>query len=351
MRPLTIILPCLLALVLPACQKDIQEAAKPPKPIAMQLNLPASAIVLEQYKSADTFLDFSWTGAGEDGEAQAASYTIEAGLQGSKFSDAVEIISTGQPSAKLTVKEFNRQMRQLMITGTTQMVEFRLRQKAGSATPVYSNIVALPVTTYQPITEYQDTSILRVPGSYCNWNVPSAPKIISMACNGEYEGYINFTDPNAQFWLVKGTQWENVTTYNATGPNSFGSNGNFFTPPSGAGVYRLAANTKTQTWTCTKINSWSLNGNAVSGDAAADAVMLFDKTSLTWRISLNLVKGDFVFRANKSNTIVFGHNAKSEAGIPESNAEPIRVTKAGYYTVVLSLQSAGNYLYSIQKNP
>jgi hypothetical protein len=79
--------------------------------------------------------------------------------------------------------------------------------------------------------------------------------------------------------------------------------------------------------------------------------MLFDKTSLTWRISLNLVKGDFVFRANKSNTIVFGIMRKAKPASPESNAEPIRVTKAGYYTVVLSLQSAGNYLYSIQKNP
>jgi hypothetical protein len=253
MRPLTIILPCLLALVLPACQKDIQEAAKPPKPIAMQLNLPASAIVLEQYKSADTFLDFSWTGAGEDGEAQAASYTIEAGLQGSKFSDAVEIISTGQPSAKLTVKEFNRQMRQLMITGTTQMVEFRLRLKAGSATPVYSNIVALPVTTYQPITEYQDTSILRVPGSYCNWNVPSAPKIISMACNGEYEGYINFTDPNAQFWLVKGTQWENVTTYNATVPIVLVPMEIFFHAAIRRRVYRLAPTQKRRHGPATKI--------------------------------------------------------------------------------------------------
>lgn len=349
MRSLTILLLCLLALVLPACQKELHNPGQIAGVSSLQLHFPVSALILMQPGSADTFLDFTWS-VEADGENQA-TYTLEAGLKGSHFADAVELVSTGQLNARLTIQEFNQLMRKLMVTVSTQMVEFRLKLNRMPSTIIYSNSLVLPVTTYQPFTEYPESSILRVPGNYENWSIPSAPRIVSTAANGEYEGYINFTDPASQFWLVRGTQWENIKTYNATGQNTFGYNGDFFFPPAGAGVYQLRANTNTGTWSCSKINSWGIKGSAVSADADTDANMVPDATSLTWRISVNLQKGSLVFRANKSNAIVFGFNAKTEAGIPEYNGEPIKIPKAGNYTIVLSLQSAGNYIFSIQKNP
>jgi hypothetical protein len=196
---------------------------------------------------------------------------------------------------------------------------------------------------------YGESRTLRLPGNYQNWDVASAPKIVSS--NGDsYEGYVHFTNPSPQFYLVRGTTWDNVTTYNQTGPDKFGFNGTFFSVSAGAGIYKVNANTKNYTWSCTKINSWGLHGTAVSADANTDADMIADATTLSWRITRNLVKGDFLFRANKSNAIVFGYNGEGVSGVPDYNGERIPIAQAGNYTIVLSLQKAGNYTYSIQKN-
>lgn len=208
--------------------------------------------------------------------------------------------------------------------------------------------MSVPETPVKLIN-YDESFILRLPGNYQNWDVASAPKIISQNGNGEYEGYINFTDPQSQFYLVRGTAWDNVTTYNQTGPDTFGFNGTFFFVYGGAGVYKVNVSMKTYTWYCTRIDSWGLYGTAVAADGNIDADMVFDKSSLSWRITKNLSQGDFVFRANKDSAIVFGHNNDGKAGIPVYNGDKISITTAGNYAIVLSLGSAGNYTYSITK--
>ena len=198
--------------------------------------------------------------------------------------------------------------------------------------------------------EYDEPRIFRLPGNYQNWNVPLAPKIISRSGNGEYEGFINFTNTDSKFYLVNGTQWDNVTTYNQTGPGKFGFNGTFFAVPGAPGIYKVNASTNNYTWTFTKIYSWGLKGTAVAPAANTDAVMAFDEPSLSWRITTDLSKGNFLFRANKSDAINFGHNSNSGMGIPDYDGEKIPIAKPGNYTIVLYLLSAGNYMYGIQKN-
>jgi hypothetical protein len=183
-------------------------------------------------------------------------------------------------------------------------------------------------TAYQPIHLYDETQILRLPGNYDGWNIPSAPRVISAKQDGAYEGFVNFTDPNSQFYLVKGTQWDNVTTYNQTGPDKFGFNGTFFFVQGGAGVNRVTVNMNTHTWSCTKINSFGLFGTAVSTDNK-DVEMIFDAAALSWHITKDLTEGEFVFRANRSNAIVFGHNEKSLAGAADINGEKIHISKTG----------------------
>ena len=148
---------------------------------------------------------------------------------------------------------------------------------------------------------------------------------------------------------MKGTQWDNVTTYNQTGPGKFGFNGTFFFVPGGSGVHKVSVSMNTHTWSCTKINSFGLYGTAVAADNT-DAEMIFDAPTLSWRITKDLVKGELVFRANRFNTIVLGHNEKSGVGVADTNGEKINISQAGNYTIVLSLGSAGNYSYGIRKN-
>ncbi|MEO7530594.1 MAG: hypothetical protein ABIS69_04255 [Sediminibacterium sp.] len=197
------------------------------------------------------------------------------------------------------------------------------------------------------MTPYDESRIMRLPGNYQGWNVATAPRVVSPNGNGEFEGYVNFSNPQSQFYLVKGTAWDNVTTYNQTGPASFGFNGDFFFVREGAGVYKVNVNMNTHLWSCTKIMSWGLRGSACS--VSTDAVMSFDQATMSWSVTKNLVKGDVVFRANESEDLVLGHNIESAPGIPDYKGEKIGISETGKYTVVLSLASAGNYRYSITK--
>jgi formylmethanofuran dehydrogenase subunit D len=52
-----------------------------------------------------------------------------------------------------------------------------------------------------------------------------------------------------------------------------------------------------------------------------------------------LQKGSFIFRANKNNEIVFGHNATSETGVPNYNGSKIEINAAGNYTITFIVVS------------
>lgn len=336
---------CLVCLVLFSCQKELMRI----EPAAtIKLETSSYAVTLSQSTAAAAAIHFSWTGfAGE--EETGISYTIEAATQGSQFSTMVEVGNTNQLSMSFTVQEFNEQLRKLVMANIREQIEFRVRANEAQGQPRYSNVLVIAATPYQPYSLYDETQIMRLPGNYEGWNIPEAPRVISANHNGAYEGFVNFTDPNSQFYLVRGTQWDNVTTYNQTGPGTLGFNGTFFFVPGGSGVNRVNVNMNTHTWSCTKINSFSLYGTAVSADNK-DVDMIFNTAALSWEITKDLTAGEFVFRANRSNEIVFGHNEKSLAGIIDVNGEKIHIAKAGNYTIMLTLEAPGNYAYGIRRN-
>ena len=336
-----------------ACRKDDitpKFNTVPPRPVNM--NLSASKLILLQGNESKTAITLNW-GSAQDGHNEKVTYIIESAAEGAQFADPVEMGSSDQLSAFFTVKDFNSKMCKLIIPGTHGRVEFRVKivKPCAGNSVVYSDAIALDVTPYQPFIEYESSKIIRIPGNFQNWKVASAPKVISSKIAGEYEGYVQFTNPYSQFLMVKGsTEWDPKVTYNYIGANKFGFGGSMFSIFGGAGIYRLQVNTNTNTWAYTKINSWGLNGSAVSGNANTDAAMIFDETTSSWSITTNLAKGDFRFRANNSNAINFGHNASTETGIPDYNGEAISIAKAGSYTITLNLTEAGNYVYGVMKN-
>lgn len=336
---------CLVCFVLFSCKKELIQV----EPAAtIKLEASSYSVTLSQSQAAGAAIHFSWT-VFAGGEEAGINYTVEAAIQGSQFSNSVEIGSTSQQSMSFTVQEFNEQLHKLVMANIREQIEFRVRANAIQGQPRYSNVVVIAATAYQPYSLYDETQIMRLPGNYEGWNIPSAPRVISPNHNGVYEGFVNFTDPNSQFYLVKGTQWNNVTTYNQTGPGTFGFNGTFFSVPGGSGVNRVNINMNTHTWSSTRINSFGLFGTAVSADSK-DAEMTFNAVALSWCITKNLTEGEFVFRANQSNAIVFGHNEKSLAGMADVNGEKIRISKAGNYTIMLTLEAPGNYAYGIRRN-
>lgn len=347
-----------LSVVLFSCQKEamlpqqepvatnkVATTSQPPLLQASTRNLQ-----LLQVNAERIAISLNW-GAFQVGSEETQDYRIEAAMAGSQFTNWVEIGSTNQTSINLTTKDFNRQIRKLFVTGFAEDVILRVVYNKPNAAPVSSAGVLIQVTTYHPTVEYDNANVFRIPGNFQNWKVDSAQKIVSPKNDGEYEGYINFTNPHSQFLMVKSDQsWKILTTFYYIGANKFGFGGNMFSASAGAGVYKFNANTDTRVWSCTKINSWNVYGTAITADGNTDTEMLFNATNNTWEITGNFKAGNFIFRANKTNEIVMGHNAASEPGVPNYNGSKIEIAKAGNYTITLSLLNAGNYSYAIQRN-
>jgi hypothetical protein len=305
---------------------------------------------LLQVNAEKTAISLQW-GAFPVGAEESQDYRIEAAMAGSRFTDWVELGSTNQSSINFTAKDFNRQIRKLFVTGLAEDIILRVKYNKLNAAPMYTSGTMLQVTTYQPTIEYDNANVFRIPGNFQNWKVDSAQKIISPKNDGEYEGYINFTNPNSQFLMVKTDQsWRTITTYYSIGAGKFGFGGNMFSASAGAGIYKFNASTDTRVFSCTKINSWNVYGTAVTADGNTDLEMTFNASNNTWDITGNFKAGSFIFRANKNNEIVFGHNAASEPGVPDYNGAKIQIAQAGNYTIRLSLLSAGNYSYGVLRN-
>ncbi|MES2328720.1 MAG: SusE domain-containing protein [Bacteroidota bacterium] len=315
-----------------------------------QLQASTRSVQLLQANADRVALSLNWSAFPTNGE-ETPDYRIEAAIEGSEFTDWVEIGSSGKLSIDFTNEEFNRQIRKLFVTGFSEDVMLRVKYNRGKSAALYTFATSLQVTTYQPVIDYDDSHVFRIPGNFENWKIDSAQKIISPKLDGQYEGYINFSDAHSQFLMVKtDASWRTLTTYYYIGADKFGFGGNMFCVSGGAGIYKFNASTDTHLWSCTKINSFSVNGTAVTADGNTDVDLVFNPSNNTWEITGSFSKGNFVFRANKNNTIVLGHNTGSGPGVPDYNGAKIEITKAGNYTISLSLQKAGNYSYGIQRN-
>ncbi|MEO8173223.1 MAG: SusE domain-containing protein [Sediminibacterium sp.] len=350
---------CVSILLLSSCQKDVAEIKATPtgkqveavqatSNVPVQLKASASTKVLYQDNANQNAVTFNWAVSGLSSDRNT-QYTLEADNKGNGFSNPINMGTTIDFSIGVTVEQLNNYMRKLIATEKMSRVEFRLKiSKTGSETITYSDPIAVDIEPYQPYVTYDDAKVFRVPGNFQNWTLPNAPKVVTVNNDGQYEGYVNFTNPNSQFLLVKGeAKWTELNTYQYIGGGKFGFGGSMFSLFEGAGIYRVQLNTNTNSWVCKRIKNWGLTGTAVPG---TEAGMAYDDASVTWSITMDMQQGDFTMRANNSNTIKFGHNASSDTGVPDYNGTGIHINSAGNYTITLKLLTAGNYSYSVQKN-
>jgi len=124
-------------------------------------------------------------------------------------------------------------------------------------------------------------------------------------------------------------------TFNTTG-------GNLYVPA--AGYYLLKGNTNNNSWSATRINTFSMIG--AFNDWNGDAPMTYDPATKKWTGTLTAAaSGGFKFRANGAWTINFGDTSGDL--LLDYDGTDIAVT-AGTHTVTLDLSIPGNYTYKIQ---
>jgi hypothetical protein len=243
-------------------------------------------------------------------------------------------------------------MCRLLPPGYSGKIDLRVKAvlPGANSVPEYSLPVALDVTTYQHFITYQYPDFFRIPGNYQGWDPGIAPMIVSQQHDGQYEGFINFTNQYPQFLLVKGNTWNANNTYYNIGSNKFGFNGSILSIFGGKGNYLFRANTNTNTFAYTKINSWDVHGSAVADSANQSTLLSDDETILSWTINIQLGKGNFRLRANSNSQVSLGQGANTEFLTPDINGPDFVIDKPGNYTIQLNLASAGNYMCSILRN-
>ncbi len=319
------------------------------QPLVLQLSV--SRLVLLQGNAGNQAFTMTWSG-GPGRHNEQGSYTVEAAVRGTGFADAVVVGTSVLPSIHFNVKDFNSAMRRILEPGKASMIDLRVKATypAAGNTTIYSEVIALEVTPYQEHISYEPMQVIRIPGNYQQWILPCAPKVVSAANNGEYEGYIDFNHPYAQFLMVKAAiEWDPKFTYHYIGSDKFGFGGNVFSVFGGSGVYQFKVNMNTNTWSYTRIRKWELNGSAIAAEGNV-VEMKRDQKGVSWHITANLQKGSFRINANGTEAISLGHSVNDPIGVPSAKGDAIQVVTAGNYTIALNLSEAGNYMYSLQRN-
>lgn len=346
----------LFGLVMVSCKKELTGPEQnsfvntAPKIVSPVLQLSTNLVTLLQENETREALSLSWQGFHTDGIANP-DYRIEASNAGSRFNGWYQIGATCKTNYAFTVKELNQQIRQLFISGLAEDVLIRIKLIKNDESAEYSYGASTQVTTYQPMIQYGDANLIRIPGNFQKWNVGEAPSIVSPKNDGEYEGYIDLRNDYPQFLMVKSARtWEDLSTYYYIGVNKFGFGGSTFSLSQGAGVYRFNASTNTNTWKCTKIEGWEIAGSAVGEQANGKTQMSLNNACKGWEITGDFKKGSFIFKTVNGGAIRFGHNTGSPIGVAEYDGSPMSVPADGNYTIRLSLLSAGNYSYSVQRN-
>jgi len=339
----------LVAFALFGCQKEVVNPANTPNavvaaPINMgPLQIADSKIILLQGNENLKATSFHWTGAANN------VYTVEADVLGNNFAEPVELGTTDQSGIDISVKDLNRIALLMIPAGTSGALELRVRANSGKIGYVYTPPTALQLTTYQPYTEYQLPQYMLVPGTYNDWNMTCAPRIVNTHNDGLYEGFINFTTSYTQFLFVKDVNWNPLNTFYNIGNDKIGFKGNIFNIYSGAGVYQLNINTNTNIWACTRINTLGLHGSAVKGNPAVDPAMTLDADKMTWSIVTDLSAGNFRIRANNSNDADYGKTMVNGYLVPDHNGADFTITNPGTYKIVINLKLAGNYTCTVVK--
>ncbi len=339
-----------------SCEKEETRAVLNPQG-SNQLAASSTTLVLEQINAGSPGVTFTW-GETKYGYSAAVTYTLEIARGGTNFAQAsTTTLNMGNLLTKsFTVGDFNAKMQDIIPYGSAQSVEVRIKSDIGSGiTPVYSNVLQMTITSYRDIVNYEFPQALRIAGNYQGWSPGTAPKIVDKFASGttgsNYEGYINLTDANPEFKMVKGNDWP-AGDFGSAGAGLLGNGGANLSVTGGAGVYLIKANTNAMTWSYEKITTWGIIGSATPGDWNSSTPMTFNAADGTWSITLNLLGGagkELKFRANNDWAINFGDNAPAD-NKPDYGGDNIKIPADGNYTVTLDLGLAGNYAYSIRRN-
>lgn len=330
MKNITKSIIALFAVVALSCSvEDVQD-----RPIIEGVDTPVltapisgAAYVLKQENNAALAERFTWKSANYGGDVQI-NYDVEIDIKGNNFANSKLIGSViSENQAAVSVEQLNNAAVLLEVAPETP-IEFEVRVKASAAAaPVlYSNVIAIVITSYNPVIPKRELFLVGA-ATAAGWNVdkdtnyplfrdPSNDNLYT------YTGYFSVNPADQwsnQFKLIekKGLwqpQWgTNDGTTLAVNPGT-GSDPGSFTVPT-AGYYTFVVNIADMTFSATPFTgstATTYTTIGLVGDAIAsgwDVSTPMEKSTFNphiWRVGATLTKGKLKFRANNSWDVSWG---------------------------------------------
>lgn len=303
----------------------------------------------------NTALTISW----EDAEytvSTAIQYFVEFAVAGTNFENSIESGATSENFFTFSIADLNNfAVTAGLLPFTEGQLDIRVKSGIGTTTPLAnqlsSSIITINVTPFT--TELPK---IAVPGNHQGWDPPTAPLMASSGFGQtDYEGYMwldggyKFLAPNDMGNFQWGaTDWGDDGTF--SGALVEDNETDCIATP--AGYYYVQADTDALTYSA-NLQSWGIIGNATPTGWGSDTDMIYDPSTRTLRITMDLVQQDapdngLKFRVNDDWAINLGDNGAD--GTLEQDGTNIGVPVSGNYTIILDLSDPRNYTYQLILN-
>lgn len=313
-------------------------------PTASVLNLQDGAVIVLDVANQNVPIFYLWDAA-DYGPQLVITYTLQMDKQGNGFADPVALgVVTNSTTLSIVTSELNNKLlAYLPDPAVPEAIPLEFRMMTGispNVDPLYSAVIKQTITPYYVPVVYP---VLNVPGSYQGWNPgDSTTAITSLKSNDKYEGYLMFPD-NTEFKYALGSWTTNWGDDNADGTLEPGG-ANILCPV--GGYYKLNVDLIALTHSFVS-TAWGVIGSATPGGWDNDTDMVWDEATKTWNVTMDLVVGEFKFRANDAWDINYGDNAGN--GTLQQDGSNIPIAAAGNYTITLDL-SKTIYKYKVKAN-
>lgn len=300
-------------------------------------------------EQTNTAITVSWENANYSSPTEV-NYSVQIAQQGTDFASPIVIGTTTSNSASVNIANFNNYVIQAGLSPFIEgFVDLRIKATLGDNDdlPQYTSSIVLSVT---PFTT--DLPKIAIPGNHQGWTPSTAPLMASSAFGAsDYIGYAwldgeyKFIAPDELGEFDWGnTDWGDDGNFNGVLVETDEVNCNAET----AGYYFVEADTNELTYSITPV-SWGIIGEATPSGWDADTDLIYNSTTMTLEIDIDLSPGAFKFRGN-NEWGAFDLGTVDGDGFLQNGGDLTFDGSAGNYHVVLDLSNPREYTYTITEN-
>ncbi len=307
---------------------------------------------------------FVWSDANFGGDVEI-NYAIQIDIAGNEFAAPGELGSVnGENQLAVSVESLNGAALSLGATPfEATPYEVRVKASVGSM-EMLSNSIPVTITAYSTETPklYLVGNFLAASGYGDDWTTANGVPIAATGYGEtKFEGFVNVAVENANFLFLpvnNDSGWDGkigtdekgaYTKVLVVGGEDVG------VPDNAAAYYYVKADTEALTFEFNP-TSWAVTGSATPngwpGDdavATADQDMTYNADAKVWEIDVDLVSGEYKFRANDAWDYNIGKDNDGD-GFLNFGGDNFAVDAAGNYHIELDLSNPREYTMTITMN-